>query len=135
MSRPIMNPHLDLSDMVQAFPPGHPGREQPMLTPYQQMALPMLLWLLDPQRHRGEGRSTVLAHAVIELAMRGYSVPLEDLSQFINQHSEHRTRGYFMDLVARIAHEHYPGHIFNIGSVQNFRHGDGRLQYVGRRPR
>lgn len=129
--RPKTNPHLDLSSMVQAFPPGHPAREQSMLTPYQQMALPMLLWFLDPQRHRGEGRTTLLAHAVIELAMRGYAVPLDDISQFITS-GPYRRQHYFLDVVSRILSEHYKGHLFE---MKQKRSAEMELTYHGRRPR
>ncbi len=136
-NRPRTNPHLGehFYDALKYVSPGHPAAETPMLTPYQQMALPVLLWLLDPSRNRGEGRSTLMAHAAIELAMRGHVVPLEDFSQFLSARGDkHRQARYFVDLVMRLIHEHYPGHLFNLQQPHGYGI-DRELVYVGRRPR
>jgi hypothetical protein len=117
----------DISAYKTYLPTDHPMNEEAILTSTQAFALPVLMWLIDPDRNRATGRSTVVAHALIELAKRGRVVQLEDLSLTSTQQSN-RHRQAFKEVVMRIAREHYPRDIFDVSLSEN------ELRYVGRRP-
>jgi hypothetical protein len=127
-----LNPFLpDLQERIDAcLPDGHPAKETPRLTPLQKVAYESLLWFFDPQRARGSGRSYVMACVLIELAKRGYSVEVADVHM---EPTDQRGAGfrrdrYMVDLILRIAAEHFPRDIFTFDFQRR------RLEYRGRRP-
>lgn len=134
MSRPINNPYLpDIQELCrQGLSPEHPANEQPRLTPLQSVAYQSLLWFFDTMRARASGRSYVMAHVIIELAKRGQEVGVVDHSEMLNDDGRSarysRTRGYLVDMIFRVAKEHYPRDIFEYNSMRN------TLVYKGRRP-
>lgn len=103
-----------------------------MLSMAQEFALPILLWFFDQDRDRGTGRSYLAAVVAIELAMRGQSVVLEDVSRAFIPHEDSRQQRYFKDLVWRVVQTHYHGHQFRLDPSRNI--GEV-LKYLGRRPR
>lgn len=113
-----------------AFPSDHPMNEDPRLTLFQRMALPVLLWFFDLERNRASGRSYLYAHVVIELALRGQEVVLEDLSTKCQEHYRHQGRSdrHFADLVIDLTRKFYPRQVFEY----NFQHNT--LRFRGRRP-
>lgn len=117
-----------LPDLTRAFedmPADHPCREEHKLLPLQRAALPLLLWLFDPLRDRATGKSYVLAVAAIELAKRGMRVRMEEPSFEEVPYSRH---SHFVNLVMRVAREHYPRDIFIYSRTRN------ELEYRGTRP-
>jgi hypothetical protein len=111
--------------MRNMLPEGHPANEEAGLTLFQQAAYPILLWFFDNQRNRGTGRTYLMAKVLIELAMRGETVKVEDLSA----PEGFRPRvSHFRDVVLRLAQHEYRKHIFT------YRHNDNTLTYEGRRP-
>lgn len=124
------NPFGPDETFFQYLPPDHPAAAPRMLTPLQEQVMPALMWLFDTQRNRAEGRSTVLAHVAIRLAIQGEVVHLDDVSElFTGQRTPGRRAHQFRDLVLSIAREHYRGHRFDWGERTN------TLHYVGRNPR
>lgn len=111
------------------LPAEHPANEVPMLTELQRAYLPALLWLFDVDRNRGTGRSTLFAHVLIELAIRGEEVKLEDLSRCVRDRTGYQRSRIFAENVLRIAHTCYPGYRFEYLDNQN------TLRIAGRRPR
>jgi hypothetical protein len=111
--------------MFDCLPERHPAREQADLTTAQAFAYPVLLWFFDNQRNRGSGRTYLMAKVLIELAMRGEAVLVEDLSA----PEGFRTRvTRFRDTLLRVARDEYPKHLFNYKQTTN------TLTYEGRRP-
>lgn len=112
-------------EALWGFPEGHPAREQAEFTQAQAFAYPVLLWFFDAERSRGTGRTYLMAKVLIELAMRGEKVKVEDLSAPEGFRSRvNHFRGVVLDLIAK----DYPKHLFH------YRQTDNTLTYEGRRP-
>jgi hypothetical protein len=103
-----MNPHLDIDKQLQMLPRNHPAREESFLTPLQSTILPGLLWLFDPDRNRGQGKTYLIAVTMIELAIRGYIINVEDYSQSLTNRESIRSDQYLMEMIEKIMHVHYP---------------------------
>lgn len=120
---------IERDRLIDSLPPGHPAAEENSLTLFQQQALPTLLWFFDQDRSRATGRSHLMAYVLIELAMRGQRVRLEDLSvQAGERDLGQRWRRQFADMVLGIAHREFPHDIFHYNYSQNL------LEYRGRKP-
>ena len=114
----------------EMLPPDDPINEERLLTAYQQLAFPSVMWLVDTHRLRASGRSYLCAIAAIELAMRGHEVHLVDPSIVLTHGVDHYQRHrHFGQLVERVAREKFPRHRFE------FRLADHTMRYLGRRPR
>lgn len=127
------NPHVPDSVIENAkhyLPMSDPMNQPGMLTQLQAAYLPALMWLLDTQRYRAQGRSVLVAHALIRLAMQGETIYLEDVSTIPTMGTENfRRRSHFANVVLRICDEHYKGHRFD------FNHQRFTLSYKGQHPR
>jgi len=73
------------------------------LTSNQEKHLESTKWLIDPYDHVGEGRTTVLAFAFIQIAIkhRGFNI------SFAN-YVPHVLRQHFRELLYMIIKENYP---------------------------
>jgi hypothetical protein len=119
---------VDRDRILDTLPPGHPFAEENRLTMFQQQALPTLLWFFDQQRNRATGRSHLMAYVLIELAMRGQRVVLEDLSLAPENRHSYRTNRRFAETVLEVTYREFQGHLFD------YDHGRNTLQYRGRKP-
>lgn len=104
-------------------------RQDETLTQLQAAYLPALMWLFDRNRYRAQGRSTLVAHAAIRLAMQGERVFLYDLSEALTGPTDRRLNQRFVNLVLHICGTRYEGHRFE------FRQHDNSLEYRGQHPR
>lgn len=111
------------------LPTSHPMNNETMLTQLQAAYLPALMWLFDGQRYRAQGRSTLLAHVAVKLAMQGERVFLEDFTESMTRNLTRSMSQRFAETVLRICNEEYHGHRFN------FNPQDRSLEYKGRHPR
>lgn len=111
------------------LPASHPMCHEETLTQLQAAYLPALMWLLDGQRYRAQGRSTLLAHVAIKLAMQGERVFLEDFTESMTRNLTRSMSQRFAETVLRICNTQYAGHRFN------FNPQDRSLEYRGRHPR
>ena len=109
--------------------PGHPMAQSRVLTQLQEAYLPAFMWMFDSQRFRAQGRSTLLAHVAILLAMQGERVFLEDFSESMTRHLTRQMSRRFADLVLTIVSKDYPRDRFSI-DPQGL-----TLEYRGRHPR
>jgi hypothetical protein len=110
------------------MPPANPMRDDMVLTSTQSFALPVLLWLMDTNHHLGEGRSEVMAHVLIQLAMKGNKVKLHDYSRYWSDQSFTPTK-LMMERVSRLIDtcHWYKGERFVI------KQNDSTLEYVGKK--
>jgi hypothetical protein len=86
------------------------------------------MWLFDGQRYRAQGRSTLLAHVAIRLAMQGETIQLEDLTESLTQRRTTQMSRRFTDTVLSLCNSRYPGHRFE------FDHDYQTLRYRGKHP-
>lgn len=130
MAKPREFSAVDPHVLSAHMPSGHPAVEDQRLTLFQQQALPALLWFFDLERNRATGRSHLMAHVLIELAMRGQKVVLEDLSAAAQDcyRGHHGRPTRFAATVLGLAQTVYAGHYFD------YDHGQNTLRYRGRRP-
>lgn len=130
MSRPKgENPFLDIDKIGYYLPPDHPANEEPLLTPLQSFAYPILLWFFDGSRNKGQGRTYLMACICIELAKRGERVYLNDLSSWPLLGKSEPVRNYFFNTVSKLLNTKFKEDIFEI------RESSSELIYKGRRPR
>src|SRR5687767_8126498 len=129
MSKPTDNPHLDQAIFKEQLPLGHPANEEPILTALQSFAFPVLVWFFDQTRNRGTGRSYLLARVLIELAKRGHTVSVKDVSTVLLGHDHHRNDRHLLELVHGMVQTRFPNDLFE------FRTSDMTMIYKGRRPR
>lgn len=102
--------------------------QEETLTQLQAAYLPALMWLFDGQRYRAQGRSTLLAHVAIRLAMQGERVFLEDFTESLTRRLTRAMSSRFAETVLLLCHRKYAGHRFN------FNPSDRSLEYRGRHP-
>ncbi len=123
------NPFLNIDKIKDTFPPNHPANEDPLFTPLQSFAYPILLWFFDGNRNRGQGRTYLMACICIELAKRGERVYLNDVSSWPLLGKSEKTRNYFINTINLILDTKFKNDIFEI------RENSQELIYRGRRPK
>lgn len=132
MTKKNENPHLDndfIKQLENSLPPGHPGNESYYLTQLQSIVYPSLLWFFDSTRNLGQGRSFLMAAVLIELAMRGQEVVIEDCSIIPRHGSQVRMQKYLINTIWQQIEKYHKEHIFE------YRQSTNTLIYKGRRPR
>jgi hypothetical protein len=128
----IENPYLDDNfaiNLKNSLPNDHPANEKPKLTVLQSFAFPILLWFFDGLRNRGQGRSQLMAYVLIELAMRGEQVYVNDLTTWPLNGKTERIRNHFVNQLMDIIDKEFKNHYFE------YRKDQCVLIYKGRKPR
>lgn len=126
------NPHVPdhIIERTKAYLPlSHPMNSDAQLTQVQTAYLPALMWLFDSQRYRAQGRSTLLSHAAIRLAMQGETVYLEDFSESMTRPLTRHMSARFADTTLRLCNTEFRGHRFG------FSPSDRSFIYRGQHPR
>lgn len=112
-------------EIKKRLPPDHPMHENHPLTLHERFALPVLLWFFDPDRHRGTGRSYLMAITYIELALRGFEVVLEDVTTIPSGRGHVKQNRFLVDQVIEITRKNYSRHRFE------YNHSKNTLKYIG----
>lgn len=94
-----------------------------MLTQLQSFAFPILIWFFDKNTNRAQGRTVLMAHIHINLAIRNGKSKLIDYSVGTDYIST------FPRVVKQIVDEHYKKYKFN------YKHSTNEIEFVGIKPK